>query len=499
MGKPWRKPESRLEPLVDVEGMPPPHDLDVEGTVLTAFMTEGTGASIDDVIDFLRQEHFYSEAHQRIYEACLELHRVGQPCDATMVASWLRDRGRLEQVGGAPYLHDIIRSSPAIAKVRKHALIIRDKWTVRQTIAICQHQAALGYCDYGTAKEYVASTAEKLAVIALGESADTLRPIRPIVKAGLEEATAAARAGRTIIGMPTGFDRVDRLMCGLHRGNLDIIAARPGMGKTSFVVNVAVNVAGGSTEHDRPGQGVVIFSLEMPAEQLSNRMTCSEGRVDMSHLRSGTLTPREWDSLTKSSAYISQLPMWIDDKPGITLMDVKARVRRVQGELARRPLRNHDGSEMMNAKGERLFTELGLVVIDYLQLMQGTGDEGSRELEISGLARGLKNLAKECRVPVIALSQLNRAVETRSEKSKRPQLSDLRESGAIEQEADSVTFIYRDDYYNKQSELPGIAELIIAKQRSGPTGTVMVRFDRELTRFDSLAEGEHVDGGDRYQ
>jgi replicative DNA helicase len=267
------------------------------------------------------------------------------------------------------------------------------------------------------------------------------------------------------------------------------------MGKTAFVLNMAVNVAKPRRVQlvadadpykeapiDEPGHGVAFFSLEMPREQLASRLLAGEARVDVSRIRSGDLRKEDWHKLTESAAHLSRQPIWLDDTPAITILDLRAKVRRIQADLKR-------GASDAPAQG------LGLVVIDYLQLMQGRRDAGSREQEISELSRGLKQLAKELQVPVLALSQLNRGVETRATKDKRPQLSDLRESGAIEQDADTIMFIYRDDYYFKDSPDQGLAEIIIAKQRNGPTGKIMTKFTPEYTRFDNLARGDYG-GGD---
>lgn len=485
--------ESRREPP-RVEGRVPPHNLEAEECTLSAIMVDGTGDAFDKVVDVLRVEHFYSEAHRRIYEACIELRRESKPCDVIMVGGWLKTHERLEQVGGHSFLIRVCDSAPAIARVRDYALMVRDTWLVRQVIVTCQERAAIGYVDYGSVREYVADTAERLAAIAQEDAPDTLFHILPIIKAGLDRATAAARSGRAVSGTATGFERYDRLTAGLHAGDLTIIAARPGMGKTALVLNIAVNVAAGSDEHRQESVGVVIFSLEMPRDQLGNRMACAEGRIDVGKLRGGCLTPKDWNNLTQASVYIGGLPIWIDDSPATDLMSMRAKVRRVQAELARKPLVDRQGTPRVNANGEPIYRKVGLVVLDYLQLMKGREGVSSREQEISEISRGLKGQAKDLGVPIIALSQLNRQVETRSEKNKRPQLSDLRESGAIEQDADNICFIYRDDYYNKEnSPERNIAELIIAKQRNGPTGTAKVRFDREYTRFDNLAEGEHPD------
>lgn len=267
------------------------------------------------------------------------------------------------------------------------------------------------------------------------------------------------------------------------------------MGKTSLVLNIALNVAHSLSSSqvsgddlyaepadDEPGHAVAFFSLEMPKEQLAARLLASEARVSMGDIRKGTIRRDDWSRLTEAAARLSAMPIWLDDTPGLGLMDLRAKVRRLQAEIGR------------NAReGRASAKKLGLVAIDYLQLMQGRRELGSREQEISELSRGLKHLAKELQVPVIALSQLNRSVETRNIKDKRPQLSDLRESGAIEQDADAILFIYRDDYYNMSSDEPGIAEIIVAKQRNGPTGVIKTRFTKEFTRFDNLEQDEYYD------
>ena len=319
-----------------------------------------------------------------------------------------------------------------------------------------------------------------------------------MLKAAFQQISAAAERGDRITGVSTGFERLDAKTAGLHAGDLTIVAARPGMGKTSFVLNLGVNVASPRTvsvpgpnegvagiEREEPGAGVCVFSLEMPREQLGTRMVCSEGRVDLGKLRQGYLQPEDWRRLTEAASYLSSLPIWIDDTPALGILELRAKVRRIQAEYNR---------PATPSAPER---KVGLVVVDYLQLMKGRDGVNSREQEISEISRGLKQLAKELCVPVIALSQLNRAVETRTTKDKRPQLSDLRESGAIEQDADTIIFIYRDEYYNAETtSSKGIAELIIAKQRNGPTGKVLTRFTATCTRFDNLAPGDYPESDD---
>ena len=472
-----------------IEGRVPPHDLDAEAAVLSAVMLDPS--ALDKILEFLKPDHFYSEAHRRIFEACVELRSVGQPVDVVQVGTWLKNRDRIAQIGGMAYLSEILNAAPAVSNVAAYGRTISEKFRVRQLIATCQRVAAEGYLDYGEAQAFIDGAEQSIYQLARTPESSSVERLLDVMKKSFKALTEAMQRGDRITGTPTGFDRYDRLTAGLHPGDLSIVAARPGMGKTSFVLNVATNVASPKGREstadpnkrwDEQGVGVAVFSLEMPREQIANRMVCSEGKVDVGKLRQGFLSPQDWSRLTQAASYLGSLPIWIDDTPSLSILELRAKVRRLQAE--------YDRTDDTGKKIRRI----GLVVVDYLQLMRGRDGAQSREQEISEISRGLKGLAKELHLPVIALSQLNRAVETRSEKSKRPQISDLRESGAIEQDADNIVFIYRDEYYNKEATAePNVAELIIAKQRNGPTGTAKVRFDREFTRFDNLAEGEYVD------
>jgi len=479
-----------VEPMI-VEGRVPPHDLDAEAAVLSAVMLDTS--ALDKILEFLKPEHFYSEAHRRIFEAAIELRSVGQPVDVVQIGTWLKNRDRIAQIGGMQYLTELLNAAPAVANVAAYGRTIHEKWRVRQLIATCQRVSAQGYLDYGEAQQYIDGAEQSVYEIARTPESSSVEKLLDVMKKSFKALTEAMQRGDRITGTPSGFDRYDRLTAGLHPGDLSIVAARPGMGKTSFVLNVATNVAsprgrethaqGQDQKWEEPGVGVAVFSLEMPREQIANRMLCSEARVDVGKLRQGHLSPQDWSKLTQAASYLGSLPIWIDDTPSLSILELRAKVRRLQAEFDR-------PNESGGAKKKRV----GLVVVDYLQLMKGRDGAQSREQEISEISRGLKGLAKELHLPVIALSQLNRAVETRSEKSKRPQLSDLRESGAIEQDADNIVFIYRDEYYNREATTePNVAELIIAKQRNGPTGTVKVRFDHAYTRFDNLADGEFED------
>jgi replicative DNA helicase len=490
-----RAARGQVVELPIVGGRVPPHDLDAEAAVLSAVMLDGF--ALDRVLEFLKPEHFYSEAHRRIFEATVDLRSAGKPVDIVQVGTWLKDRGRIAQVGGMGYLTEVLNAAPAVANVASYGRTIREKSRIRQLIATCQRVSAEGYLDYGEAQAFIDSAEQAVYEIARAPETSSVEKLLDVMKKAFKQLQDAASRGDRITGMATGFTRYDALTAGLHEGDLTIVAARPGMGKTSFVLNVAANVAqprgrelvsDPTQKWEEPGNGVVIFSLEMPREQLANRMICSEGRVDVSKVRQGFLSQNDWSKLTQAAAYLGGLPIWIDDSPSLSILELRAKIRRLQAEYDRPAAPGDVG------KGAK---KIGLIVVDYLQLMKGSGYVNSREQEISEISRGLKGLAKELHVSVIALSQLNRAVETRTEKNKRPLLSDLRESGAIEQDADNICFIYRDDYYNKEASTePNIAELIIAKQRNGPTGTVRARFDHAYTRFDNLAAGEYPEGDD---
>ncbi|HPB99483.1 MAG TPA: replicative DNA helicase, partial [Polyangiaceae bacterium] len=439
---------------------------------------------LDKVQPIVAADHFYSDANRKIFEAFVDLSANGRPIDILTVRSWLDDRGFLQRVGGAKYLAEILDAVPAVSNVDDYAKRIREKWRVRELISACRRVAAEGYGTIEDVQKFIDSAEQTVYDIARTPESTTVMSLRDVIQVTFTRITDSLRRGSRITGTPTGFTRLDKLTGGLNEGDLTIVAARPGMGKTSLVLNMAVNVAlpkevrsedaeGGEEYRLEQGAGVAIFSLEMPREQLATRLLCSEGRVDVSKVRQGGLQRDDWSRLTKAAGELSKLPIWIDDTSDLSVLELRAKVRRIQ-----------------SMQGDR--GKLGLVMIDYLQLMSGNPKASSREQQISEISRNLKKLAKDLSVPVIALSQLNRAVETRGTKDKRPQLSDLRESGAIEQDADTIVFIYRDDYYNPEDpSVAGLAELIVAKQRNGPTGRIKVRFTKSCTRFDNLAEEEY--------
>jgi replicative DNA helicase len=468
-----------------VAGRVPPHDLDAEAAVLAAVLLERD--ALDKVLEILKPAHFYSDANRRVFEAAVELTTEGTPVDITTVASWLRSREWINQIGGPSYLAQLVDATPAVAHVESHARVVVEKWRVRQLIGTCQRIAAEGYGDFGDVQEFLDNAEHSICTLARTGTKTSVRPIGQVLKGFFEKLSAAAERGDRVTGLSTGYQRLDAMTAGLHNGNLIIIAGRPGMGKTAFALNLAVNAASPRTVHrdgvvhQEPGVGVCVFSLEMQDEELGGRMVTSEGRVDGAKVRQGFLQSEDWRRLTEASSYIAHLPIFVDETGAIGLLELRAKVRRLQAELAR-PAKRGEPEQ-----------RLGLIVIDYLQLMKGRAGAQNREQEISEISRGLKELAKELRVPIIAISQLNRSVETRNTKDKRPQLSDLRESGAIEQDADLILFLYRDEYYNDDTNMKGIAEVIVAKQRNGPTGKVFVRFGSSYTRFDNLATTEYPD------
>jgi len=471
-------------------GRVPPHDLYAEAAVLSAALL--SPEVVDLVSGALRAEDFYVDANRRIFEAVLELAAANRPVDMVGVAGWLNDRGRLQQIGGPAYLAELTEATPAIVNVEAHARTVREKARLRQLILATHRIAAEAYGDCGEVQGFIDHAEQTIFDIARVARASEIVPVRTAIHEAFRIIADAAKRSGGITGVPTGFTRLDRLTSGLHDGELFVVAGRPGMGKTSFVLNIAANMAKpgavdstdgpdvfGEAPVVEPGFGVAFFSLEMPKEQLAARLLATEARVDVSRIRSGTLRGDDWHKLTEAAARLSRMPIWLDDTPALGLLELRAKVRRLQAEIER------GGSDQVPVR------RLGLVAIDYLQLMQGRRDAGSREQEISELSRGLKQLAKEMSVPVLALSQLNRAVETRTSKDRRPQLSDLRESGAIEQDADCVLFIYRDEVYHSDSPDRGQAEIIIAKQRNGPTDTVRTKFTGAFTRFDNLTEEEN--------
>jgi replicative DNA helicase len=579
-------------------GRVPPNSLEAERAVLGGVLLDNDAMNV--VLETVDREDFYSDAHALLFEAMTELFRSGKPIDTVTLREEVVKQGKLAAIGGDEYLLELTNTIPTVANIESHARIVREKAIVRRLILASHEIAARGYGDYGETEEFLDAAEKAVFEVAQNRLRSPYEHIKDVVLRTFTQIHEAAERGEKITGLPSGFGDLDDMTAGMHPGDLIIIAGRPGMGKTAFAINVAVNAC---MHRKAP---VAIFSLEMPKEQLVRRMLCSEARVDGTRMRSGQLWRDDWPKLARAAGTLSELPVWIDDTPALTVTELRAKTRR---------LKSQDG--------------LDLVVVDYMQLMRSGSKNDSREQEISEISRNLKGLAKELSIPVIALSQLNRGVETRGLKDKRPQLADLREcvtgdtlvlladgsrvpierlvdqapevlamvhgriaparsdlvwpvgernvfdvrlangrsiraterhrlfsdhgwfmigdlragdgiaysegagrsicyepivdivpagrsqvfdltvpgpaswladgivshnSGAIEQDADTIMFIYRDEVYNRDAvDSRNRAEIIIGKQRAGPTGTVHCAFFNEYTRFDNLARDEYPD------
>ncbi len=434
----------------------PPQHLEAERSVLGGMLLQND--AIHRVVEILRAEDFYRDSHRQIYQAIIELYQKNEPADLVTVTNVLKKKGALEDVGGASYLSELVDGVPTAANIATYGKIIREKAVVRQLISGASDIISKGYEDHGEVDEYLDRAEQIIFEIAQRRVHQGFSPLKDIVRDSFKAIEQLYEKKELITGVPTGYRDLDRLTAGLQKSDLIVIAGRPSMGKTALALNIV--------EHAAVEAGVVcaVFSLEMSKEQLVQRMLCSRAEVDASKLRGGFLSEGDWPRLTRAAGLLSEASIYIDDSPALNVLEVRAKARRLQREHG-----------------------LGLVVVDYLQLMRAIGKTESREREISEISRSLKALAKEIKVPVIALSQLNRGVEARQDK--RPQLSDLRESGAIEQDADVIAFIYRDEMYHPESADAGKAEVIIGKQRNGPTGRVTLAFRSSLTRFDDLAQG----------
>ena len=437
----------------------PPHDLDAEESVLGAMLVSANAIAI--VSEVLQPEDFYRRSHATIYETILRVYAEGGTVDSITLINSLQNQGQLDEVGGKAAVHTLASTVPAVANAHRYAEIVRDASTYRNLIRAGTLIAQLGYERLGEPQELVDQAEQVVFGIADQRITSDFFPIAGLLNDSFERISQLHESGREITGVGTGFRKLDKITAGLQPSNLVILAARPGMGKTSLALNVAAHVG------IREQLPVAIFTIEMSRDEVTQRLMCSEGKVDSSRLRTGKLAPEEWPKLTAACSHLQEAPIYIDDTAGITALEIKAKTRRLK---ARHP-------------------NLALVVIDYLQLMSGGARFENRVNEISHISRQLKLIARDLEVPVLALSQLSRAVEQRGAKDRRPQLSDLRESGSIEQDADLVMFIYRDDYYDPESEHKGEAELIVSKHRNGPLDTVQLAYQGRYTRFANLAQG----------
>jgi replicative DNA helicase len=447
----------------------PPHSTEAEQSVLGGLLIDNL--AWDKAGDVVTEGDFYRFEHREIFNAIAQLMNASKPADVITVFEQLQSSGKAEAVGGLAYLNALAQSVPSAANLRRYAEIVRERSVLRKLISASDEIATNAFNPQGRAVAQILDEAEG-KIFKIGEEGSRNKQgfisISQLAVELIDRVTELYENGaEEVTGVRTGFFDMDRMTAGLQKGDLIILAARPSMGKTAFALNIAENVA------VQEGLPVLVFSMEMGASQLALRMVGSIGRIDQSGLRTGRIKDDEWGRLTEAVDKLSKAPLYIDETPGLNPAELRARARRMA--------RQYGGT-------------LGLIVIDYLQLMSGTSkSEGeNRATELSEISRGMKALAKELQCPVIALSQLNRSVETRTDK--RPMMSDLRESGAIEQDADIIMFIYRDEYYNKPdgptpTKEPGVAEIIIGKQRNGPVGTVKLAFIKPLTKFDNLAPG----------
>ena len=453
-------PAQPLTPAPPVEqrfDRAPPYSPEAETSVLGGMLIDRD--AVAKAVEVLQETMFYREANRRIFRSMVRIFERGDVVDVVTLAEELTRTGELESSGGPRYLSELVDKVPTAANLAYHAKIVRERAVLRRLVESAQEIVQDVYAQGEREVDEVLDLAEqKIFQVAQSHDREGFVWIKEILWPTFEHIEKLQQSATGITGVPTGFADLDRKTAGLQRGDLVIVAARPSMGKTSWVLNVAQNAA---IDHEIP---VAIFSLEMSKEQLVQRLLCAEGRVDAQKLRRGRLSQAEYQRLAAAAGHLNTAPLWIDDSPGATVLEMRAKARRLKSE-----------------------TDIGLLVIDYMQLMSGHRARDSRQQEVSEISRGLKGLAKELDVPVVALSQLSRAPEQRTDH--RPQLSDLRESGSIEQDADLVMFLFRPEYYAKPEDIPdleGQAELIIGKQRNGPTGTIPLFFHKAYTRFDSV-------------
>lgn len=444
----------------------PPQDIEAEQAVLGAMLIDEDAAG--RVLEQLRAEDFYREAHRVIFAAMQELHAKKQPIDMLTLTDVLKKNNHLDDVGGIAYVTSLANVVPTAANVDSHANIVEEKSTLRQLIAGGTTIVNLGFEGKQEIREIIDEAESKILSISNRKREEDFVPMEKLVPPVVERIAALAENKGNLTGLATGFVDFDNLTAGLHPSDFIILAARPSMGKTALALNIIANVAiRTNLKKDEKPKSVALFSLEMSREQLVQRMLCSEATVDAQALRLGKLNDGDWNNIWTAADKLNSAKIYINDTPGISVMEMRSKARRLQSQVG-----------------------LDLLVVDYLQLMQGSGKKSyqdNRQQEVSDISRNLKSLARELNVPVLALSQLSRGVESRQ--VKKPMLSDLRESGSLEQDADIVAFLYREDYYKQEDEQPNnVTELIVAKHRNGPVGTIHLYFDNKITTFRSLAK-----------
>jgi replicative DNA helicase len=440
----------------------PPQSIEAEESLLSAILLDNN--TLLEVVELLAVADFYRTAHQKIYAAVIDLFDKGEPVDLVTLANNLKEKGQLDAIGGASYLARLVDAIPLAVNAQNYAKIIADKASLRRLIEKANAITKRCYDDRGNVDDVIDYAEASIFEISERKTSQSFHPISRLIIRNIETLEENQGNKSLVTGVPMGFGQLDNLTSGLQKSDLIILAARPSMGKTALALNIARNAA---VDSNIP---VAIFSLEMSKEQLSLRMLCAEARLDSSRLRGGFFSMDDWHRLTDAAGNLSESPIYIDDSPSLSAMEIRAKARRL-----------------------KMDKNIGLVIIDYLQLMKARAGAERRDLEISEISRSLKALAKELEIPLLAISQLNRMLEQRNDK--RPKLSDLRESGALEQDADVVAFIYRDEVYNQDDNNPekGIAEIILAKQRNGPTGKVKLTFLDAYTRFENLAPEEMAD------
>ncbi|HEX7066023.1 MAG TPA: replicative DNA helicase [Bacillales bacterium] len=432
----------------------PPQNMEAEQAVLGAIFLRPESLSLASEV--LLPEDFYRTAHQRIFDVMLVLSEKSEPVDLVTVTSELQDRHMLEEVGGVSYLSDLADSSPTAANIEYYSRIVEEKSILRRLIRSATNIVTEGYSSEDEVDTILDEAEKSILDVSQRRSSGAFLSIKDVLVETYDNIEMLQNRQGEVTGIPTGFSELDHMTAGFQRSDFIIVAARPSVGKTAFALNIAQSIATKTEEN------VAIFSLEMGAQQLVMRMLCSEGNIDAQRLRTGRLTDEDWQKLTMAMGSLSSAGIYIDDTPGVRVSEIRAKCRRLKQERG-----------------------LGVILIDYLQLIQGSGrSRENRQQEVSEISRTLKALARELEVPVIALSQLSRGVESRQDK--RPMMSDIRESGSIEQDADIVAFLYRDDYYDKESEDQNMIEIIIAKQRNGPVGTVELAFIKEYNKFVNL-------------
>jgi replicative DNA helicase len=447
-------PMAQVAPVRDAAPVPP-QNLEAEESVLGAMMlSPGAIGAVSEVLD---ASDFYRESHGKIYRAALDLYGHSEPVDAITLVDALEERGQLEEVGGRPRIQELASLVPATANVAHYAKIVHELATLRGLIRAGSHIAQLGWERPGETSDLVDRAEQIIFDLSQQRVSTEFSHIESLLKESFERITKLYEAGEDVTGVPSGFRDLDRLTSGFQPGNLIIIAARPSMGKSALGLCIAANLA---VRHERP---VALFTLEMSKAEVTQRLMCSEAKVESNRLRSGKLAPDDWPRLTAACDTLMKAPIYVDDAASITMMEIRSKARRLKSKEP----------------------NLGLIVVDYMQLMTSGSSVENRVQEVSQISRSLKILARDLDVPVLALSQLSRAVEQRHDK--RPILSDLRESGSIEQDADLVMFIYRDEYYNDESDQQGLAEIHLAKHRNGPTDSIKLSFLRRYTKYADLA------------